>query len=67
MNLTYRGIAFEAPIAGTEAMVLGDRSLTIETEQTGTFRGNNYKMKQARTVQRQSETELTYRGVRYAR
>lgn len=58
MNLTYRGIAFEAPVAGTEA---------IETEQTGTFLGNSYKMKQARTAQRQSATELTYRGVRYAR
>jgi hypothetical protein len=58
MNLTYRGIAFQAPIAGTEA---------IETEQTGTFLGNNYKMKQARTAQRQPAAELTYRGVRYSR
>ena len=58
MNLTYRGIAFESSIAGTEA---------IETGQTGTFLGQHYPMKQARLAQRQSATELTYRGVRYSR
>ncbi len=58
MQFIYRGISFQAPIAGTEAPV---------TEQTGTFLGKTYKMKQSQAVQRQATTELTYRGVRYSR
>lgn len=58
MNFTYRGVTFEAPIAGTEAH---------ETEQTGTFLGKAYKMKQANISGRQGATEFTYRGVHYTR
>lgn len=58
MQLIYRGIAYEALIAGNEALT---------TEQTGTFRGKTYKMKQSQMAQRHNTSELTYRGIRYSR
>ncbi|ASC71250.1 hypothetical protein XM38_022020 [Halomicronema hongdechloris C2206] len=58
MQFTYRGTAYQAPIAGIDA---------LETEQTGTFLGRSYKMKQAQVARRQAANALTYRGVRYSR
>ncbi|NER78671.1 MAG: DUF4278 domain-containing protein [Leptolyngbya sp. SIO1D8] len=58
MNFTYRGVSYQAPIAGTEAPA---------THQAGTFLGKSYQMKQSPAIQRQPSTELTYRGVRYIR
>jgi hypothetical protein len=58
MKLTYRGVPFEQTIAGTEAM---------PSEQMGVFLGKRYTIKQAQVTQRQSGTELTYRGARYIR
>jgi len=56
MNLTYRGVSFTSPVAGSPA---------IATEQTGTFLGKHYMMKQPQQGLRQPTEELTYRGVRY--
>ncbi|MBE7384749.1 MAG: DUF4278 domain-containing protein [Leptolyngbya sp. SIO1E4] len=58
MNFTYRGITYQSSINGTEAPI---------TEQTGTFLGKHYQMKQTQVAQRQPSVELTYRGVRYSR
>lgn len=58
MQFVYRGIPYEASIAGAEAPT---------TEQTGTFLGKTYKMKQSQIAQRHTEAELTYRGIRYSR
>ena len=58
MNFTYRGIAYQAPIAGIE---------THETGQTATFLGKTYKMKQTQITYRQPIAELTYRGICYIR
>ena len=58
MKLVYRGIAFQAPPAGTA---------TTETGETGTFLGQPYSIKQAQIAQRHSSTALTYRGARYTR
>jgi hypothetical protein len=58
MQLTYRGVDFQAPIAGAEAM---------PSEQTGTFLGKPYAIKQAHATQRQVGVQLTYRGARYSR
>ncbi|MEO0536611.1 MAG: DUF4278 domain-containing protein [Cyanobacteria bacterium P01_A01_bin.123] len=58
MNFIYRGVAFNAGVTGTPAQ---------ETEQTGTFLGKRYQMKQAQVAHRRSATELKYRGVSYTR
>ena len=55
MNFMYRGIAYQTSI-GIEA---------LETQQTGTFLGKTYKLKQTEVTQRQPSVELTYRGVCY--
>ena len=58
MKMIYRGVAFNALVAGSPA---------IATEETGTFMGQSYALKQPQTTLRQPATELTYRGVRYSR
>lgn len=58
MNLTYRGISYEASVTGTEAPA---------TEEMGTFLGKPYPIKRTRIAQRHASAELTYRGVRYSR
>lgn len=57
MKMTYRGVSFEQSIAGAEAM---------PSEQTGTFLGQRYAIKQPQATQRQG-VALTYRGARYSR
>ncbi|NER78673.1 MAG: DUF4278 domain-containing protein [Leptolyngbya sp. SIO1D8] len=56
MQFIYRGIPYQAPVMGTDA---------TETEQTGTFLGATYKMKQGATAQHRDRHQLVYRGVRY--
>ncbi|MEO1348503.1 MAG: DUF4278 domain-containing protein [Cyanobacteria bacterium J06635_15] len=58
MDFIYRGVAFNADVSGSAAE---------ETEQTGTFLGKRYQMKQAQVAHCQSVTNLTYRGVSYTR
>ncbi|MEO1208022.1 MAG: DUF4278 domain-containing protein [Cyanobacteria bacterium J06638_20] len=58
MQFIYRGVAFQAPIAGIDA---------LETEQTGNFLGKTYKMKQTQIANQRSHADLTYRGARYSR
>ncbi|MEM6520878.1 MAG: DUF4278 domain-containing protein [Cyanobacteria bacterium P01_C01_bin.70] len=56
--MTYRGITFNALIAGVPS---------VATEQTGTFLGKPYTIKQPQQHFRQSTETLTYRGVQYTR
>ena len=58
MQLTYRGVSFETFISG---------SPSIATEETGTFLGKRYPIKQSQVVYRQPSSELVYRGVAYTR
>ncbi|RMH12758.1 MAG: DUF4278 domain-containing protein [Gammaproteobacteria bacterium] len=58
MKLSFLGQSYEATIAGTEAPT---------TEQTGTFLGKPYQMKQTHLAQRQTSESMTYRGVCYTR
>ena len=58
MQMIYRGIAFKTLVAGTPA---------VATEQTGTFLGQSYPVKQPRQSFRQPSETLTYRGVEYTR
>ncbi|NEQ43586.1 MAG: DUF4278 domain-containing protein [Leptolyngbya sp. SIOISBB] len=58
MKMIYRGIAFKTLVAGTPA---------VATEQTGTFLGQPYAMKEPRQHFRQPSETLTYRGVEYTR
>jgi len=56
MQFIYRGVAYEAKIAGTEAP---------ETEQTGTFLGSTYKIKQSSVAKINSSiAECTIAGKR---
>jgi hypothetical protein len=57
MQLTYRGIAFQSPVTGTDA---------TETGEMGTFMGQPYSIKRAQLTQRHGNT-LTCRGARYTR
>jgi hypothetical protein len=57
MQLTYRGIAFQSPVTGTDA---------TETGEMGTFMGRSYSIKRAQLTQRHGNT-LTCRGARYTR
>ena len=58
MQLTYRGIAFQTPVTGTDATATGE---------VGMFMGQPYAMKRAQVTQRHNGTTLTYRGARYTR
>ncbi|MGG6242870.1 DUF4278 domain-containing protein [Nodosilinea sp. AN01ver1] len=58
MQLTYRGQSYETSAISVEA---------VPTDETTTFLGRPYARKQFTVAQRQQPTELTYRGVRYAR
>ncbi|MEO0535324.1 MAG: DUF4278 domain-containing protein [Cyanobacteria bacterium P01_A01_bin.123] len=58
MEFIYRGIAFNSDVSGAPAQ---------ETEQSGTFLGKRYPIKQAQVAHRQSSTQLKYRGVSYTR
>jgi len=56
MNLSYRGIAYQSASPTVEF---------IETEQTGRFLGNPYKIQQGKVAHRQGSAQLTYRGIAY--
>jgi len=58
MQMTYRGITFRTLIAGMP---------TVATEQTGTFLGKPYAIKQPQQQFCQPAENLTYRGVQYTR
>lgn len=58
MKMTYRGVTYNALVAGCPATA---------TEQCGTFLGKPYAMKQPQQHLRQPSEELIYRGVRYSR
>ena len=58
MKMIYRGVAFKSLVAGTP---------TVATEQTGTFLGQPYTIKQPQQHFRQPSETLTYRGVAYTR
>ncbi|HEY9886925.1 MAG TPA: DUF4278 domain-containing protein [Candidatus Obscuribacterales bacterium] len=58
MKMIYRGVSFDSLVAGSPAAA---------TEQTGTFLGSAYPIKQSQVAFRQPSEELTYRGVRYSR
>ena len=58
MKMIYRGIVFDALVAGTP---------TLATEQTGTFLGRSYAIKRPQQQVRQPTKQLTDRGVEYTR
>ncbi|MDB9526878.1 DUF4278 domain-containing protein [Oscillatoria sp. CS-180] len=58
MKLTYRGVSYDAFIAGRTA---------TETTEIGTFRGKNYAIKQSPLRFQKPAEEFVYRGIRYSR
>ena len=57
MKASYRGISYETETPAIE---------TTETQQTGIFLGNRFKLKQHQVQQRQAvPMHLKYRGVDY--
>lgn len=58
MNLSYRGISYQAVSPAVDV---------TETEQSGVFLGNRFKIQTPTIAQRSSvATTLTYRGARYS-
>lgn len=56
MNLSYRGIAYQSTSPTVEP---------IETEQTGHFLGNSYKIHHDKVAFRKTSSSLRYRGIAY--
>lgn len=56
MELTYRGITYQASLAHAE---------TYETEQIGMYRGVPYRTRRVKPSLRRPSATLMYRGVRY--
>ncbi|NJN88863.1 MAG: DUF4278 domain-containing protein [Leptolyngbyaceae cyanobacterium SL_7_1] len=57
MKLAYRGTTYQSATSAVEG---------VETQQTGLFLGNSFRIKQFNITQRQnSAIQLKYRGVNY--
>lgn len=56
MNLSYHGISYQPSFPAVE---------TTETEHTGRFLGNSYKVMQGKVARRQATIQLNYRGIAY--